>query len=398
MHNILCLIFTKRSLNAFRCQTSEEIMDDRTGPLAGLRVVELAAVGPGPHAGMVLADLGADIVRIDRPGGQHQLGRPDASDPMLRGRRRVTVDLKTEDGLKAVMDLIRQADVLMEGYRPGAAERLGVGPADCLAVNPRLVYARATGWGQTGPLAHRAGHDINYMSLTGSLRAIGRRDECPPPPLNLVGDYGGGSMLLLAGLLAALWNAQRSGQGQVVDAAMVDGVSLLSQKVWSWLAQGLWTDEREANFIDGHAPWYRTYACADGEFMAVGAVEPQFYAELLRGLGLAEETLPAQRDPSGYPVLTKRFEEVFASRTRDEWAAIFADLDACTTPVLSWSEAPGHPHITARQTLVTADGVTQVAPVPRFSRTPGALPDPMSDAMDIGDVLDSWRTGNHDEL
>jgi alpha-methylacyl-CoA racemase len=372
-------------------------MDDRTGPLAGLRVVELAAVGPGPHAVMVLADLGADVVRIDRPGGQHQLGRPDGSDPMLRGRRRVDADLKTGEGREIAMRLIRRADVLVEGYRPGTAERLGVGPADCLAVNPRLVYARATGWGQTGPLAGRAGHDINYMSVTGALHAIGRRDECPPPPLNLVGDYGGGSMLLLAGLLAALWNAQRSGQGQVVDAAMVDGVSLLSQKVWSWLAQGLWTDEREANFIDGHAPWYRTYECADGKFMAVGAVEPQFYAELLRGLGLEGEPLPPQRDPSGYPVLTKRFEEAFASRTRDEWAAIFAGLDACTTPVLSWSEAPDHPQITARQTLITANGVTQVAPVPRFSRTSAQLPGPMSDAVDVGEVLDDWHPGNSDQ-
>ena len=254
---------------------------DGAGPLAGLRVIELAAVGPGPFAAMILADLGADVVRVDRPGGR-QLGRPDASDPMLRGRRRVDANLKTEPGRETVFRLIPQADVLMEGYRPGVAERLGVGPAECLSVNPRLVYARATGWGQTGPLAQRAGHDINYMALTGALNAIGPRDQCPPPPLNLVGDYGGGGMLLLAGILAALWHAGRSGRGQVVDAAMVDGVSLLSQKVWSWLAQGLWTDEREANFIDGYAPWYRTYACADGRFMAVGAIEPQFYAELLR--------------------------------------------------------------------------------------------------------------------
>jgi alpha-methylacyl-CoA racemase len=364
-------------------------MADEQGPLAGLRVIELAAVGPGPHAGMILADLGADVVRIDRPGGT-QLGRPDASDPMLRGRRRVTANLKTEAGRDTVLRLVRRADVLMEGYRPGVAERLGVGPDVCLDLNPRLVYARATGWGQTGPLAQRGGHDINYMSVTGALNAIGRRGECPPPPLNLVGDYGGGSMLLLAGLLAALWNAQRSGHGQVVDAAMVDGVSLLSQKVWSWLAQGLWTDEREANFIDGHAPWYRTYACADGKFMAVAAIEPQFYQQLLTGLGLAAGELPPQRDPAGYPVLAKRFEAVFASRTRDEWAAIFAGLDACTTPVLSWSEAPSHPQLAERATMVTAHGVTQVAPVPRFSRTQTQLPAPMSDPEPVEDVLAAW--------
>lgn len=359
------------------------------GPLAGLRVVELAGVGPGPHAAMILADLGADVVRIDRPGGQ-QLGRPDASDPMLRGRRRVDANLKTESGRETLLRLVRHADVLLEGYRPGVAERLGVGPAECLAVNPRLVYARATGWGQTGPLAQRGGHDINYMSVTGALNAIGRAGECPPPPLNLVGDYGGGSMLLLAGVLAALWHAGRSGQGQVVDAAMVDGVSLLSQKIWSWMAQGLWTDEREANFIDGHAPWYRTYACADGKFMAVAAIESQFYAEFLRGLGLDGEALPAQRDPRGYPVLAKRFEKVFATRTRDEWAEVFAGLDACTTPVLSWHEAPHHPHLAGRQTIVTANGATQVAPAPRFSRTPARLPAPMSDPVDVDDVLTGW--------
>jgi alpha-methylacyl-CoA racemase len=364
-------------------------MSDGAGPLAGLRVIELSAVGPGPHAGMILADLGADVVRIDRPGGR-QLGRPDASDPMLRGRRRVDANLKTERGQQTVLALVRRADVLMEGYRPGVAERLGVGPDECLAVNPRLVYARATGWGQTGPMADRAGHDINYMSLTGALNAIGRADEPPPPPLNLVGDYGGGSMLLLAGVLAALWHAGRTGQGQVVDVAMVDGVTLLSQKIWSWMAQDMWTDERESNFIDGHSPWYRTYACADGRYMAVAAIEPQFYEQLLQGLGLAGEDLPAQRDPGGYPVLTKRFTEVFATRTRDEWAKIFAGLDACTTPVLSWHEAPHHPHIAERQTLVTADGLTQVAPAPRFSRTPAKLPPPMADPVGVDEVLAGW--------
>jgi alpha-methylacyl-CoA racemase len=364
-------------------------MPDRTGPLAGLRVIELAAVGPGPHAAMVLADLGADVVRIDRPGGT-QLGRPDASDVMLRGRRRVDANLKTERGRATLMRLVEHADVLLEGYRPGVAERLQVGPAECFAVNPRLVYGRATGWGQTGPFAHRAGHDINYMAITGALHALGGREDVAPPPLNLVADYGGGSMLLLTGVLAALWSAERTGRGQAVDAAMVDGVSLLSQKIWSWRAQGMWSDEREANLIDGGAPWYRTYSCADGLFMAVGAIEPAFYADLLRGLGLTDEPLPPQRDPAGWPVLRARFAEVFASRTRDEWAAVFVDLDACTTPVLTWSEVPEHPHIAERQTLVTSHGATQVAPVPRFSHTRTTLPPPLADPIDVEDVVSDW--------
>jgi alpha-methylacyl-CoA racemase len=280
--------------------------------------------------------------------------------------------------------------VLVEGYRPGVAERLGVGPADLHAVNPRLVYARATGWGQEGPYAHLGGHDINYMSLTGALHAIGRADECPPPPLNMVGDYGGGSMLLITGLLAALWHAERTGQGQVVDAAMVDGVVTLTQKIWSFFAQDRWVDERASNMIDGHAPWYRTYRCADGRFMAVGAVEAKFYANLLTGLGLAAEELPAQRDVDGYPHLTKRFEEAFAARTRDEWAAVFDGLDACTTPVLSWAEAPHHPQIAERASIVHAHGAYQTAPAPRFSATPAALPAPMADPVPADDILEGW--------
>jgi alpha-methylacyl-CoA racemase len=364
-------------------------MNNASGPLSGLKVVELAAVGPGPHAGMFLADYGADVIRVDRQGGE-QLGRPDASDPMLRGRRRIEANLKTDEGRQAFFRLIEQADVLLEGYRPGVAERLGVGPGDLLAVNPRLVYARATGWGQEGPLASFGGHDINYMSLTGALNAIGRRDECPPPPLNLVGDYGGGSMLLLIGLLAALWHVERTGQGQVVDSAMVDGVVTLSQKIWSFIAQDRWVDERESNLIDGHAPWYRTYRCADGKFMAVGAVERKFYANVLVGLGLADEDLPDQRDTGGYPLLNKRFEAVFATKTRDEWTRIFGKLDACTTPVLSWGEAPHHPQITERATIVHANGAYQSAPAPRFSATPARLPEPMQDPISIDEVLNSW--------
>jgi alpha-methylacyl-CoA racemase len=364
-------------------------MQNATGPLCGLKVVELAGVGPGPHAGMFLADYGADVVRVDRVGGE-QLGRPDASDPMLRGRRRVEANLKTEEGKQVLCRLVERADVLLEGYRPGVAERLGVGPDVLLTINPRLVYARATGWGQDGPLAQLGGHDINYMSLTGALNAIGRNDEVPPPPLNLVGDYGGGSMLLLIGLLAALWHVERTGQGQVVDSAMVDGVVTLSQKIWSFIAQDRWVDERDSNLIDGHSPWYRTYRCADGKFMAVGAIESKFFANLLVGLGLGDEDLPAQRDVSGFPMLTKRIEEAFAARTRDEWAEIFSELDACATPVLSWTEAPHHPHIAERATIVHAHGAYQTAPAPRFSGTAARLPGPMAEPVPVEAILSGW--------
>ena len=285
-----------------------------TGPLVGLRVVELAGIGPGPHAAMVLADLGADVVRIDRPSGALRLGDPELPDPTLRGRRRVTADLKDPAGREAVLGLVDHADVLIEGYRPGVAERLGVGPVDCHARNPRLVYGRMTGWGQDGPLARHAGHDINYISITGALHAIGRAGERPVPPLNLVGDFGGGSMLLLVGVLAALLEARSSGRGQVVDAAMVDGTSLLMQMTWAFRGQGHWADAREANLLDGGAPYYDTYTCGDGRHVAVGALEPRFYAQLLDGLGLDPATLPAQDDVAGWPVLRSRFTEAFARR------------------------------------------------------------------------------------
>ena len=260
----------------------------------------------------------------------------------------MAADLKDPAGREAVLRLVEHADVLLEGYRPGVAERLGVGPADCHARNPRLVYGRMTGWGQDGPMADRAGHDINYISLTGALHAIGRAGERPVPPLNLVGDFGGGSMLLVVGVLAALWEAQRSGEGQVVDAAMVDGSSLLVQMVWGFLAQKIWTDERGVNLLDGHAPFYDTYTCADGGHVAVGALEPQFYAALLAGLGLADADLPHQLDRDRWPAVKARFAEVFASRTRDEWAEVFAGTDACVTPVLAFGEVADHPHIAAR--------------------------------------------------
>lgn len=367
-------------------------MDEETGvgPLAGLKVVELAGIGPGPHAAMVLADLGADVVRVDRPSGGLRIGEPGAPDPMLRGRRRVAADLKDPAGRETLLRLVEHADVLLEGYRPGVTERLGVGPADCHARNPRLVYARMTGWGQDGPLAARAGHDINYISLTGALHAIGRAGERPVPPLNLVGDFGGGSMLLVVGVLAALWEAQRSGQGQVVDAAMVDGASLLVQMMWGMRGQRLWTDAREDNLLDGHAPFYDTYTCADGRHVAVGAIEPQFYAALLAGLGLGGEELPHQLDRAGWPTLRARFTEVFASRSRDEWAEVFAGTDACVTPVLPFSEVPAHPHLAARGTIVERDGLPQAAPAPRFSRTPPTVPDAPSAPEPVDQVLADW--------
>ena len=360
------------------------------GPLAGLKVVELAGIGPGPHAAMILADLGADVVRIDRPSGGLQLGPSDAADPTLRGRRRVAADLKDPAGRETVLRLVERADVLLEGYRPGVTERLGVGPADCHARNPRLVYARMTGWGQDGPSAPRAGHDINYIGLTGVLHAIGRAGERPVPPLNLVGDFGGGSMLVVIGVLAALWEAQRSGRGQVVDAAMVDGASLLAQMVWSLLGQGRWSDDRGANLLDGHAPFYDTYTCADGRHVAVGALEPQFYAALLAGLGLDGEDLPAQYDEAGWPALRARFTGVFATRTRDEWAKAFDGTDACVTPVLAFGEVPAHPHIAARATIVERDGIPQAAPAPRFSRTSADVPDAPRDPEPVEQVLADW--------
>ena len=292
------------------------------GPLTGLRVVELAGIGPGPHAAMILGDLGADVVRIDRPGAS-------GADPMLRNRRFVIADLKSEQGRELVLKLVAKADVLIEGYRPGVTERLGLGPEDCAKVNDRLVYARMTGWGQTGPRSQQAGHDINYISLNGVLHSIGRVNERPVPPLNLVGDFGGGSMFLLVGILAALWERQTSGKGQVVDAAMIDGSSVLVQMMWAMRAMGMWTDERGTNMLDGGAPYYDTYECADGRYVAVGAIESQFYAAMLAGLGLDAADLPAQNDRARWPELRARFTEVFASRARDHWAKVFADSDAC---------------------------------------------------------------------
>ncbi|MCM1940860.1 CoA transferase [Streptomyces sp. G3] len=341
------------------------------GPLTGVRVVELAGIGPGPFAAMLLADLGADVVRVDRPGGPG-LGIDPAHDVTNRNKRSVVVDLKAPDGPARVLDLAERADVLIEGYRPGVAERLGVGPGDCHARNPRLVYGRMTGWGQEGPLAQRAGHDIGYIALTGALGMIGTPDAPPPAPANLLGDYAGGSLYLVVGVLAALHHARASGTGQVVDAAIVDGTAHLSSMIHGMLAAGGWQDRRGANLLDGGCPFYGTYETADGRHMAVGALEPQFYAEFMRLLGIPG-LAPARDDMSRWPELREAVAARFRSRTRDEWTAVFAGSDACTAPVLSLREAPHHPHLAARSTFTDHGGITQPAPAPRFSATPTAV-------------------------
>ncbi len=345
----------------------------RQGPLTGVRIVELAGLGPAPHACMVLADLGADVLRIDRPGGSIGLSSPDL---LTRSRRSVAVDLKHPAGPETVLRLVERADVLVEGLRPGVTERLGVGPEVCLARNPRLVYGRMTGWGQDGPLAPRAGHDLNYLAVSGVLSAIGEPGRKPVPPLNLVGDFGGGSMLLVVGVLAALLERGASGHGQVVDAAMVDGASTLMAMTWALRGAGSWSDERGSNLLDGGAPFYDTYRCADGGYLAVGAIEPQFWAIVVDVLGL--DDVPDQLDVGRWPELRRRVAAVIATRDRDEWAAMFAPLDACVSPVLTMGEAMRHPHMAARNTIVDVDGVPQPAAAPRLSRTPGAVNGPPS--------------------
>jgi len=354
------------------------------GPLTGLRVIELAGIGPGPHAAMILGDLGADVVRIDRPGAA-------GSDPMLRNRRFVIADLKSDEGRALVLKLVAKADVLIEGYRPGVTERMGLGPEDCAKVNERLIYGRMTGWGQTGPRSKQAGHDINYISLNGVLHAIGRVNERPVPPLNLVGDFGGGSMFLLLGILSALFERQTSGKGQVVDAAMIDGSSVLVQMMWGMRALGMWTDERGTNMLDTGAPYYDTYECADGRYVSVGAIESQFYAAMLAGLGLDPADLPAQNDRSRWPELRAKFTEVFASRDRDHWAKVFADSDACVTPILAFGEVETEPHITERNTFYQTGGGLQPLPAPRFSRSSPDEPRPPGQpGADTEAVLNDW--------
>ncbi|GAA3504832.1 CaiB/BaiF CoA-transferase family protein [Streptomyces prasinosporus] len=359
------------------------------GPLAGVRVVELAGIGPGPFAAMLLADLGADVVRVDRPGGPG-LGIDPAYDVTNRNKRSVIVDLKAPDGAARVLDLAERADVLVEGYRPGVAERLGVGPGDCHARNPRLVYGRMTGWGQRGPLADRAGHDIAYIALTGALGMIGDPDRPPAVPANLLGDYAGGSLYLVVGVLAALHHARAGGTGQVVDAAIVDGAAHLSAMIHGMLAAGGWQDRRGANLLDGGCPYYGTYETADGRHMAVGALEPRFYAEFLRLLGV-EDRAGARTDVTRWAELREQVAARFKSRTRDEWTAVFEGSDACVAPVLSLREAPHHPHLAARGTFTDHGGVTQPAPAPRFSATPAAVrTGPARPGADTDDVARDW--------
>jgi alpha-methylacyl-CoA racemase len=357
------------------------------GPLEGTRVLELASIGPGPFCAMLLADLGAEVLAVDRP-APDQDGRPVL---FGRGRRRVAVDLKHPDGPGLVLDLVAAADALVEGFRPGVAERLGIGPEACLDRNPRLVYGRVTGWGQDGPLARSAGHDIGYIAVAGALHPVGAAGGPPVPPLNLVGDFGGGGMLLALGVVAALLEATRSGRGQVVDAAMVDGAALLTTQLHELLAAGLWTDRRGANLLDGAAPFYTVYETADGGHLAVGALEPRFYAELLERVGLAADDLPPQLDRAGWPRLRERLAARFRTRTRDEWCRLLEGTDACVAPVLSLTEAPAHPHNRARATFVEVGGVTQPAPAPRFSRTPSARPEPPpGPGEDPGPTLAAW--------
>lgn len=353
------------------------------GVLHGLKVLEFAAIGPVPWCGMLLADLGASVVRIERPGSEET----DTLGAVRRGRMRVPLDLKSAAGRNAALSLAEGADVLLEGLRPGVMERLGLGPADCLARNPRLVYGRMTGWGQDGPMAQQAGHDINYIALAGALHAIGPAER-PVPPLNLVGDYGGGGALLVIGVLSAMWQSRATGRGSVVDAAMVDGTALLMSTIFSRLLMGQWHDARASNPLDGGVPWYDTYRTRDGRFMAVGALEPQFYDELLRRLGLAGQ-VPDRADAAGWPELRRRFAQVFATRTRDEWAAHFEGSDACVSPVLSMREAMSHPHLQARGTFAPWDGGTVPAGAPVFDGRRPPISPPSTPAT-LEQALAAW--------
>ncbi len=351
------------------------------GPLDGVRVVEIVGLGPGPFCGMLLADLGAEVIRVDRVDRGRMLAVADTrTDVLGRGRRSVAVDLRHPAGVEAVLGLVEDADMLFEGMRPGVAERLGIGPEDCLEINPALVYGRMTGWGQEGPLAARAGHDIDYIALSGMLAAIGPRGGDPVPPLNLVGDFGGGGLLLAFGMVAAFVHARATGEGQVVDAAMVDGASLLGSMIHGLAAGGTWTTERGDNLLDGGAPFYAVYRTADDRHMAVGALEPAFYRVFLEGLDLpgplVDQLVASQWDRATWETLRQRFTLAFARRTRDEWETIYADTDACVAPVLDLHEAPEHPHMVARGTFVTVGGVVQPAPAPRFSVTPTTVPTP----------------------
>ena len=358
------------------------------GPLSGYKIVEIAGIGPGPFCAMMLADLGAEIVRVDR---KSSAGARTKFDILNRGRKSIAVDLKNADGIETVLRLIEKADALIEGFRPGVMERLGLGPEACLARNPRLVFGRMTGWGQDGPLAHAAGHDINYVSLTGALHAIGRKGETPVPPLNLVGDFGGGGMMLALGIVSALLETQKSGKGQVVDAAMTDGSAALMGIIYGLKQAGIWSNEKGTNLLDGGAHFYDSYACADGKWVSIGSIEPQFYALLLEKTGVTDPAFQNQMDKDQWPALKAKLAEVLKTKTRDEWCAIMEGSDVCFAPILDMDEAPEHPHNKSRETFIQIEGVTQHAPAPRFSRsvndTPG--PPPIAGAH-TDEILASW--------
>jgi alpha-methylacyl-CoA racemase len=368
--------------------------------LSGIRILEFEAIGPAPFGAMLLADMGADVLRIDRPSPPKDLGprrNGKSVDITGRGRRSITLDLKSPSATSAALELIEKADVLIEGFRPGTMERLGLGPELALERNPRLVYARMTGWGQTGPLAANAGHDLNYIALSGVLSAIGPAGGRPLPPLNLVGDYGGGGMLLALGVIAALLNVHRGGTGQVVDVAMTEGAAQLASIMWGLVAAGNWQEQRGSNILDGGAPWYDSYRTLDGYYMAVGSVEQRFYTELIERLGLAEADLPKQYDRNGWPALRNVFAKAFLSKTRDEWCAIFRDGDACVTPVLGFSEAPHHPHHRARGNFIEVGGVIQPAPAPRLLGTPSEMRSPAPQRGEHGAAaLREWGFGPSD--
>ena len=368
------------------------------GPLQGVKIIEVAGIGPGPFAAMLLSDMGADVVRVDR--ASNAMGGDPANPPadvLSRGRRSVALDLKSPEGVAVLMDMVEQADVLIEGYRPGVAERLGFGPDDCAARNPKLVYGRMTGWGQEGPYAPTAGHDINYIALAGVLAHLGREGEKPTPPINLVGDFGGGAMFLAFGVVCALLEAQRSGQGQVVDAAMVDGASYLMMMMWAFSAMGIWSEERGTNMLDTGAHYYDTYECKDGGFVSIGSIEPKFYAQLLELTGLEEdyasrgESLPNQQDKARWGEMKERLAAIFLTRTRDEWSAVMEGTDVCFAPVLTMQEATRHPHNVERGTFTEVAGIVQPAPAPRFSRTEAQVQRPPAHVgQHTVEVLGEW--------
>ena len=368
------------------------------GPLQGLRIIEVAGIGPGPFAAMMLSDMGADVIRVDR--SANAMGGDPAAPPadiFNRGRRSIALDLKSPDGVATLLDLVEHADALIEGFRPGVAERLGFGPEVCAERNPRLVFGRMTGWGQDGPYAPTAGHDINYLALAGVLAHLGREGEKPTPPINLVGDFGGGGMLLAFGVVCALLEAQRSGAGQVVDAAMVDGSAVLMTMMWAFKAMGIWSDERGTNMLDTAAHFYDTYECSDGQFVSIGSIEPQFYLQLLEHTGLAKlyeeagDELPHQMDRARWPELKARLTEIFLTRTRDEWCSTMEGTDICFAPVLTMDEATRHPHNVERGTFVEVAGVTQPAPAPRFERTPAEIQRPPAHTgQHTDEILSEW--------